>query len=131
MTELSDRANKMKNNSKLSKKQDTTSEIYKKLAEYYQGAKALIFPQEEDFGIVALEAQAAGTPVVAFKAGGALDTIIEGKTGIFFDKPTKESLIGAVKKLERTKFKKYDLINNAERFTKEKFKKNFFELIKY
>ena len=55
-----------------------------KLADYYKKCVALIFPQEEDFGIVALEAQAAGAPVIAFKAGGARDTVIDGKTGVFF-----------------------------------------------
>ncbi|MEJ2347771.1 MAG: glycosyltransferase, partial [Patescibacteria group bacterium] len=67
-----------------------------KLADYYKKCTALVFPQEEDFGIVALEAQAAGAPVIAYKKGGALDTVIEGKTGVFFDKQTKESLIKAV-----------------------------------
>lgn len=61
----------------------------RQLANYYKRAKALIFPQMEDFGIVALEAQASGTPVIAFRGGGALDTVMEPKTGIFFDKQEK------------------------------------------
>ena len=96
-----------------------------KLAGYYQRTRGLIFPQEEDFGIVALEAQAAGTPVIAFKAGGALDTIIEGKTGIFFEKQNKQSLIRAVKKMEKTRFRREDLVNNAQKYSKEVFKKEF------
>lgn len=96
-----------------------------KLAGYYQRTRGLIFPQEEDFGIVALEAQAAGAPVIAFKAGGALDTIIEGKTGIFFEKQSKQNLIGAVKKMEKMRFRREDLVNNAQKYSKEIFKKEF------
>jgi glycosyltransferase involved in cell wall biosynthesis len=100
------------------------------LIKYYQGAKALIMPQEEDFGIVAIEAQAMGTPVIAYKAGGVLDTVIEGKTGLFFEKQSVKSLTAAVKKFNRFKFNKNDLIKNAVRFSKEKFKKEFLDLIK-
>lgn len=97
----------------------------KKLAGYYQRARGFIFPQEEDFGIVALEAQAAGTPVIAFKAGGALDTIIEGKTGIFFDKQDSQTLIKAVKKFDKMKFDKKYLLENAKKYSKEIFKNEF------
>ncbi len=95
------------------------------LANLYRKAKGFIFPQEEDFGIVALEAQAAGTPVIAYRAGGALDTVIEGKTGIFFEKQDKKSLIKAIKKFEKMTFAKKDLIANARRFSKENFQKKF------
>jgi len=64
----------------------------------YMNAKAFVFPQEEDFGIAAVESQAAGTPVIAYKKGGSLDTVIDGKTGVFFEKQNKESLIKAVKR---------------------------------
>ena len=57
----------------------------KELMKYYRGAKALIMPQEEDFGIVAVEAQSFGVPVIAYKKGGVLDTVIPGKTRYFFD----------------------------------------------
>lgn len=97
----------------------------KELADYYKRAKAFIFPQIEDFGIVSLEAQAAGTPVIAFRGGGALDTVIEGKTGIFFDKQNKQSLIEAVKKFEKLTFNTQDLIENAKKFSKENFQKRF------
>lgn len=99
------------------------------LAEYYKKCVALILPQEEDFGLVSVEAQAAGTPVIAFKAGGALDTIIDGKTGIFFEKQNKDSLIGAVKRFEKMSFKRKDLLKNAEKFSKERFKKEFAKLV--
>jgi len=99
------------------------------LPDYYRGAKALIHPQDEDFGITPVEAQAAGCPVVAYKAGGALDTVVEGKTGEFFDKQTVKSLISAVRRLDKKSYKKSELFDNASRFSKENFKKNFVELI--
>lgn len=95
------------------------------LAHYYTHAKAFIFPQDEDFGITAVEAQAHGIPVIALKKGGALDTIIDGKTGIFFEEQTVESLDKAIKRFCALKFKKVDLIKNAKKFSKEKFKKKF------
>lgn len=102
-----------------------------KLADYYKKCAAFIFPQEEDFGIVALEAQAAGAPVIAFKAGGALDTVIEGKTGVFFDKQNTESLVKAVRKFEKLSFNQKDLINNAKRFSKERFKREILRATKH
>lgn len=66
------------------------------LPDYYRGAKALLFPQEEDFGITALEAMASGKPLIAYKGGGAVEIVEEGKTGIFFDKQTSESLAEAI-----------------------------------
>ncbi len=99
------------------------------LVDLYKGAKAFIHPQEEDFGITSVEAQAAGTPVIAFKKGGALDTVIDGKTGIFFESQTKESLINAIKRFDKLKFNKDDLIQNAKEFTKERFKNEFLDLL--
>lgn len=99
------------------------------LAGYYQNTEALIFPQEEDFGLVVLEANAAGSPVIAYGAGGALDTVIPGKTGIFFDKQNKTALIKAVRQFQKMKFKKSVLVNNAERFSKEKFKSGLKKII--
>ncbi|MBI2626679.1 MAG: glycosyltransferase [Parcubacteria group bacterium] len=75
-----------------------------KLPQYYARAKAVIFPQEEDFGIVPLEAMASGTPVIAYRAGGVLETVIEDKTGLFFDDQTPESLKNAIIKFESMKF---------------------------
>lgn len=71
------------------------------LAELMRRARCLVYPQLEDFGIAAVEAQASGTPVVAFRAGGALDTVIEGETGVFFDAPTPASLRDALERLDR------------------------------
>jgi glycosyltransferase involved in cell wall biosynthesis len=69
--------------------------------ELYAGARALIFPGIEDFGIIPVEAQAAGCPVIAFREGGALDTVREGVTGVFFDEQTPESLMAALDTFER------------------------------
>jgi glycosyltransferase involved in cell wall biosynthesis len=101
----------------------------KKIVDYYLHAKALIMPQEEDFGIVSVEAQAHGTPVIAYKKGGALDTVIDGKTGIFFGKQTLESLTQGILQFEKTKFEADNLIRNSQRFSKEKFVKNFVRII--
>ncbi len=95
----------------------------KQLAEYYQGAKALIMPQEEDFGIVSVEAQSFGVPVIAYKKGGAQDSVIDGKTGIFFDRQNPESLVAAVKKFEKISFVVDNLYTNAQRFSFENFRK--------
>ncbi len=70
------------------------------LKEHLETCKALIFPGVEDFGITVLEAQAAGRPVIAFRGGGVLETIVEGKTGLFFDRPTAESLAASVQFFE-------------------------------
>lgn len=70
-------------------------------ASAYSRCRAVIFPGEEDFGIVPLEANAAGRPVIAFKAGGALDTISDGMNGIFFNEPSSASLADAVRRMER------------------------------
>src|SRR6185436_5645066 len=67
---------------------------------YASRCRALLFPGEEDFGMVPLEVNAAGRPVIAFRGGGANETVIEGRTGIFFKKPTCASLVEAIEKFE-------------------------------
>lgn len=93
------------------------------LKKYYQNCKALIFPTEEDFGIVPVEAQACGKPVIAFGKGGALETIIEEETGIFFSEQTAESLIKAIKQFETLKFDQNKIRENVLRFDHKIFKK--------
>jgi len=95
------------------------------LRQHYQAARALIFPGEEDFGIVPVEAQAAGTPVIALGRGGALETVIEGQTGIFFKEPTAESLVAAVERFEACGLADRcsdDCIANAVRFGETRFR---------
>jgi glycosyltransferase involved in cell wall biosynthesis len=70
------------------------------LKEHYETCKAFLYPQIEDFGITAVEAQAAGAPVIAFRAGGAMETVIDGQTGVFFDEQTPEALRNTIKKFE-------------------------------
>jgi glycosyltransferase involved in cell wall biosynthesis len=96
-----------------------------KLKKFYQTSKALIFPQDEDFGLVPLEAQAAGLPVIAFRSGGATETVQEGKSGIFFDKQTIGSLIKALHKFEKIKFNPKTCQINASRYDENTFIKNF------
>lgn len=72
------------------------------LRNHFQSCKAFIFAAEEDFGITPVEAQACGKPVIAYKKGGALESVIENKTGIFFEKQTVESLIQAINKFENS-----------------------------
>ncbi|TSD02141.1 MAG: group 1 glycosyl transferase [Parcubacteria group bacterium Athens0714_26] len=100
-----------------------------KLKEYYQNCKALIFPQEEDFGIVALEAMACGRPIIAYRGGGALESVLEGKTGVFFDEQNMESLVEAVKKFQPQKFDSSFIRQHALKFDKEIFKKKIKDFI--
>jgi len=93
------------------------------LEKYYQSCQALIFPQEEDFGLVAVEAMACGRPVIAFKGGGALETVKEDKTGIFFNEQTVDSLIKAVRNFNANKFNSKVIRSHALKFDKEIFKK--------
>jgi len=100
------------------------------LPRYYAECKAIIFPQEEDFGIVPVEAMAAGRPVIAFRAGGVLETVIEGETGLFFEEQTPESLAEAVKSFDETKFDPEKIRRHAEKFDKSVFKDQISRLIK-
>ena len=100
-----------------------------KLSEYLAGAKALIFPQEEDFGITAVEAMACGKPVIAFKSGGALETVKEGVSGLFFEEQTPAALIKALEKFERSSFEPELVRQEALKFDKEIFKKKIKEFV--
>ncbi len=92
------------------------------VAQLMANCKAFVFPGYEDFGITPVEAQAAGRPVIAFGAGGALDTVLEGETGVFFHEQTVESLIEAVQRLEASHFDSHHVRQHAERFGVERFK---------
>lgn len=92
------------------------------IVKYFQSAQAFIFPGVDDFGIVAVEALAAGTPVIAYKAGGALDYVEPGKTGEFFEHQTKDSLMTALKKFNPEKFDPAALQKSAAKFSPAEFK---------
>jgi glycosyltransferase involved in cell wall biosynthesis len=85
-------------------------------------AKAVIFCAEEDFGIVPVEAMAAGTPVIAFGKGGATETVVEGETGTFFAEQSQDSLVRALKEFDPKKYKIEDLRSQAEKFSTKRFK---------
>lgn len=89
------------------------------------GCKALIIPGEEDFGLTSLEAQALGKPVIAFKSGGALETVIDKKTGLFFKEQTSGALEEAIQRLRKDKINPGDCRENANKFSRGAFQKNF------
>lgn len=95
------------------------------------GCKALIIPGIEDFGTTSLEAQALGKPVIAFKGGGALETVIDKKTGWFFEEQTVESLIGCLQRSIDSyhQISSQSCKENAQRYSKENFVKNFKQTI--
>jgi len=105
-------------------------------AALYGKCQAFINPQEEDFGITVIEAMASGRPVIAYRKGGATETVIEGETGIFFENQKAEDIVKAVSSYEAANFNKEKIRAHAEKFGVERFKeeiKNYIEeeLIKY
>lgn len=92
------------------------------LPEYYQNAEGFIFPQEEDFGIVAIEAMAAGSPLIAFAGGDIVEHMNDGVHGVFFHEQTKESLMGAVKRFQQSRFDRGAISKSVRRFDKENFR---------
>ncbi|MCL5264952.1 MAG: glycosyltransferase [Chloroflexi bacterium] len=91
----------------------------------YSSCRAFVFPGVEDFGLTPLEAQASGRPVIAYAAGGALETIVEGKTGNFFREPTPESLASVVAKFDHRQFDPVVIRQHAEQFDVSVFKGQF------
>jgi glycosyltransferase involved in cell wall biosynthesis len=102
----------------------------KELETHYQNAKALIFPQIEDFGIIPLEAMATGCPVIAYGRGGALETVIDKKTGIFFDEQSADAIAEAVLKAEKIKFDPIAIKNHANGFSENIFQQKMLDFIK-
>lgn len=92
---------------------------------YCFGCKALIFPGIEDFGLSMVEAQAAGTPVIAYRDGGALEIVKEGVTGEFFDEQNTDSLSIALKSFDLSRYNRQKCIENSERFSLKRFEKEF------
>jgi len=105
-----------------------------KLAWYYQNACAVIFPQEEDAGIVPLESMACGRPVIAYAKGGVLESVIDGKTGVLFDEQSSHGLTAAIKRFQEGmrlgKFNPQFICRQAEKFDRGLFKKQVLEYIK-
>ncbi|MBI2420596.1 MAG: glycosyltransferase [Candidatus Levybacteria bacterium] len=103
--------------------------------ELMKGAKAFVFASEdEDFGIVPVEAMMAGTPVIAHRSGGVLETVIEGETGLFFDEFSVESLNNAIKKFETLRraqgmFDSAKIKQHAQKFSKERFEREIKEFV--
>jgi glycosyltransferase involved in cell wall biosynthesis len=85
-------------------------------------AEGFLFPCVDDFGISAVEALAAGTPVIALEAGGALDYIVDGGNGIFFARKNTENLISAIKRFQKLKFKPKIVSESAQKFSEQEFK---------
>lgn len=96
-----------------------------KIAQLLVDADALLFPGIEDFGMIAIEAMAAGTPVIAFKKGGALDFVQPGKTGEFFDEPNEYSLSTILENFDRECFEPTLIKQYANKFSKNNFLENF------
>jgi glycosyltransferase involved in cell wall biosynthesis len=88
-----------------------------------QGCRALIFPGEEDFGIVPVEAMACGKPVVALRRGGALETVVEGTTGVFFDEITPRAIRDAIDRVAATSWEPAAIRQHALRFGRERFER--------
>jgi glycosyltransferase involved in cell wall biosynthesis len=101
----------------------------REVADLLAHCKAFVFPGCEDFGIAPVEAQAAGRPVIAYAGGGALDTIIDGETGVLFPEQTVESLIEAVHRLDAMRFDPVHLNRHAQRFGVERFKQELLAFV--
>lgn len=99
--------------------------------ELMRKAKAFVFASEdEDFGITPVEAMAMGTPVIAYRSGGVLESVVENKTGLFFDELTVKSLGDAMKRLSKAKITSEACQKQAQKFSKERFKKEITEFVK-
>jgi len=93
------------------------------------GARALLFPGEEDFGIVPVEAQAAGVPVIAYGTGGVRDTVIETETGVFHAEQTVTSVASAILQAESMRFDEHRLRANARRFGQARFRAEMIDVL--
>lgn len=94
------------------------------LVSLYQNCRALILTQAEDFGITALEAQACGRPVVAFGKGGALETVINGVTGMYFESQTKDRLVEVLSRFDEKKYLRENCFTQARKFSQARFQKD-------
>ncbi|TXN36640.1 glycosyltransferase family 4 protein [Methylobacterium sp. WL119] len=99
------------------------SQPFDVLKHHYARCRALIFPGEEDFGIVPVEAMASGRPVIAFKRGGATETVVEGRTGVFFDVQSCDAIQNAIVRFEGMTFNTTDIVAHANDFSETVFEK--------
>jgi glycosyltransferase involved in cell wall biosynthesis len=99
------------------------------LRDHMQHARAFVFAAEEDFGIAPVEAQACGTPVIAFGKGGSLETVVDGVTGVFFREQSVDSLLEAVVRFESSAFDPVRIRAHAEGFSEERFRLEFKEFV--
>jgi len=102
----------------------------KRLRELYSSCRALIYPQEEDFGLTAIECMASGRPVIAYKKGGATETIEEGVSGLFFDKQCPKTLVEAIKRFDTMEFNSEVIRRSVRKFDVENFRRKFKEFVK-
>ena len=102
----------------------------KELARLYKGARAfLALAKDEDFGITPVEAMSVGAPVIAYNGGGYKETVLQGKTGLLFDEYTADGLIKAIKQFEKMDVNSEDCIKQAEKFSKERFKREILNFV--
>ena len=100
------------------------------LGELVAGCRAFVFPGLEDFGIAPVEAMAAGQPVIAYAGGGALDTVVEGITGVFFNEQTAGSLAEAILRFDEMTFDGATIRAHAEQFDVSAFKARLWEFLR-
>lgn len=99
------------------------------LAQLYARARAVVFMSEDDFGIAQVEAQAAGRPVIALGAGGALDTVVDGVTGVHVAEQTVESLIEAVRRFDGMSFATQRIVEHAQQFSAQRFANELIRIV--
>lgn len=101
------------------------------LSKYYSEAKAFFaLAEDEDFGITPVEAMLCGTPVIAYHGGGYLESVVDGKTGVFFKEQSVKSLTDAILKFEKMKFDSSEIKKHAKKFSKERFQKEISDFVK-
>jgi glycosyltransferase involved in cell wall biosynthesis len=97
---------------------------------YVARCRALIFPGEEDFGMAPVEVAAAGRPTIAFRGGGAMETVVEDMTGVFFDEQTTEALVDAIERFEKWEWSPSVIRRHAEGFSAEVFRERFTKFLR-
>ncbi len=95
----------------------------------FSHCRAAIFPAEDDFGIAQVEVQAAGRPVIALEAGGALDTVVDGITGIFFQPQTEDGVVAAVRRFNQMEFSSTEITRRAARYSRSRFEREISEFV--